>query len=229
MSSTAPIAQLPSYLSVTGYMITTIKLDAVPGLRMYALGLRFKDLPDDPWTKRFNAFKVGDPSAVKAGAATLAFAMKHAPWKPRRRVILGAISSKDTKLSPKAPVFALCQYISNALDWEWRQEIVEKKRHKSLHTITTSGFDRDAAVKDVYAVTKLAGEPGTVMIFDDLVTRGATAGDIKRAFEQVNPGWNFASIALAKNERAGYWADKGVVISNSHMSGTLLNIWKQNE
>ncbi|MDZ4818708.1 MAG: hypothetical protein SGJ20_07020 [Planctomycetota bacterium] len=196
---------------------------------MFALGLRFKDRPEDPWTKRFNAFKAGDHGAVKAGAATLAYALKNANWKPRRRVILGAISSKDIELSSKSPVDALCRHLSVALDWEWRQDIIKKKPHKSLHTITASCHDRDAEVKDAYTVSALGDEPGMVMIIDEFVTRGATSGEIKRAFSKENPGWCFACIALAKTEGVGYWRDKGIVISNSHIPDSLLKVWEQNE
>ncbi len=208
-----------------GGMISTTSLDCSPGLKLLAVGFRLTDKADDLWSQRFNSFKSGDKNAVNAGARTLVAALQTLRFASKRRLLLGAISSKDTHLGSATPVNALCRSMAEAFDWEWPQEILSKHPHKSLHTIKSGGSARDAEVSNTYTCAKIGGGTGIAMIVDDFATRGATAGDIQRAFLAANPGWEFRSVTLAKTERIAFWEDKGG-ISNSHVPEFLAKVWR---
>ena len=213
--------QLFRGFQVTGQMMYALRLDR--GNSLYALGFRFSDMTQEPWTARFLAVKGRQPRAMRASAVTMAEAVGSLDFRAWGRVVLvGAISSQDETLAAGAPVSLLCNAISQAKGWEWKQDILRKRRHRSIHTLRGGAAQRDAEVNGVYSAAKIGGAVGTIAIVDDFTTRGSTASDIERAVTEANPGWRYLSFALGKNEKAGYLSDG---ISNAHVPPALSAIW----
>jgi hypothetical protein len=221
---------LPHGFKKCGALIHTKSLDYGGhgvDLGLYTLGFKLKDNTAEPWTSRFVDFKAGHQPAVRAGAATLATALQSLNFAGWGRVVtLGAISSGDTTLSPNSPVHSLCETVSRAQRWEWVQDVLTKRMHRSLHNLRGGFGERDAEVMHAYSATKIAGNPGIVVIIDDFLTRGATAADIRRAINSSNPGWHFACLSLGKTETMGFWRERwNFSISNSHIPLSLSTVW----
>lgn len=215
-----PQSPPPKHFHRLGHLLYTERLDGAKH-RLYAVGFRFKDVADDPWTARFNRFKERDPSAVRSGVAVLQRALNSINFHGRR-VLLGAISSSDTRLAADCPVHALCAGIAVSKKWEWPQEILAKREHTSLHSLKTAA-ERERQITGAYVAGVLGGPLGTVMIVDDFVTRGSTAAEIARAVLATNPGWKFTLVALGKNETVSYWNNR---ISNAHVPLILERTWE---
>jgi hypothetical protein len=214
-----PHAPLPGKFQMVGKLMYTDQLDGSE-YPLFAVGFRFKDASDDPWTERFNLFKDRDAKAVRAGVAVLQRGLDSITFHGRR-VLVGAISSSDTELAATCPVRALCVGIAKSKGWEWPQKILTKRAHKSLHRLKTVA-EREAAIDGAYTAEVIGGPAGTVMIVDDFVTRGSTAADVARAILIHNPGWKFKLISLAKTETVKYWGDN---ISNVHIPLSLDQTW----
>ncbi len=222
MPDDTPALKAPPGYSVKGKMLVKDRLDRAD-FRFYTLGFKLTDMPGDEWSARFKQFKDRSPVAVRAGAATICEALDSINFPAERRyVLLGAISSGDKELVAGCPVHALCDAISRSKKWEWPQHVLSKRVHKSIHSIKTGAWDRDAEVANAYTADQIGGKVGVVVIVDDFVTRGSTAAEIKRAVLAANPGWDFRCLALGKTEKSEYWKGE---ISNSHIPNRLATVW----
>ena len=188
-----------------------------------AIGWRFTDKSDDPWTTRFNAVKAGDLRSIRAAQATLVHAVKGFTFgRAGLGLVVGAISSSKDHLESKDPVWQLGASIAGALHVSWRPDVLKKKPHKSLHYLN-SAAERAAEVKGVYSASEFAGNC-SVLIVDDFVTRGDTFADIARALKSAVAGpVTVYGLALAKTENLAFPPNFG--ISNNHVPLDLEQIW----
>jgi hypothetical protein len=217
---------MPPVFQPIGHMMYFATLDAANSPPLLCLGFRFTDDGGEAWTARFNAFKRREPAAVEGGARALSRAFDTIDMKPDgvRVVVVGAISSADVALADKAPVRRLGEVVAARKKWEWRPDLLQKRVHASLHGLRGGAAERHAAVAGAYTSARVGGPAGKFLIVDDIATRGDTTGEIKRALLQANPGWTACGAALAKSDRASFWADRGG-ISNGHVPDALRAAW----
>ena len=208
-----------------GVMGRLLHLKRLPvgDLSLITVGFRITDRPKEKWTRRFNRFKYGEPSAVRAATRTFCAAVEDfLPSGNPRLVVVSSVSSGQNIVQHDTPAAILASALAGSRGWEWLPHHVTKDRHPSL-TRTASAADRDATVDGKYLAAPIGGEPGLVIIVDDFCTRGATLADIARAVRESNPGWKVQGASLAKAERAAYW--KGA-LTNAHIHDSLDATWR---
>lgn len=183
----------------------------------------------DHWTTRFLRFKEGQLNDMRGGAQVLNRAIQelltHLTFDARHTGLTTALSSGNTQADPKSVLFRVGKWLAEQNNLEWLPSLFTKEAHQSLHNLPV-GADRDAEVKDKYSCGRARGIR-QLIILDDFVTRGATLGDMTRAFKVSNPGTNVVGLALAKNEKATFAASHGVIVDNSHIPAEWDELWEQ--
>ena len=207
---------------VAGRLIRIFRLPA-SDLSLLTVGFRITDRPGEKWTRRFNRFKYGEPSA--ATAATRTFCAAFEDFRPAgnpRVVVVSSVSSGRNIVQHDTLASTLASALARSRGWEWLPHHVTKDRHPRITGIA-SAAERDATVDGVYLATPIGGEPGLVIVVDDFCTRGATLADIARAVRESNPGWKVQGASLAKAERAAYWKGE---LTNAHIPDLLDATWR---
>ena len=205
-----------------GRLIRIFRLP-VGDLSLLTVGFRLTDRPGEKWTRRFNRFKRGEPSDVRAATRTFCAAFEgFRPAGNPRVVVVSSVSSGQNIVQHDTPASRLASALAASRAWEWLPHHVTKDRHPSLTGIA-SAADRDATVDGKYLAAPIGGEPGLVIVVDDFCTRGATFADIARAIRESNPGWKIQPVSLAKTERAVYWKDE---LTNAHIPDVLDATWR---
>ena len=195
----------------------------VGDLGLLTVGFRITDRPGEKWTRRFNQFKYGEPTAARAATRTFCAAFEDfRPAGNPRVVVVSSVSSGQNIVQSDTPASTLAYALAQSRGWEWLPHHVTKDRHPSLTGIASAG-KRDAAVDGVYLASAIGGEPGLVIVVDDFCTRGATLADIARAIRESNPGWQIQPASLAKAERAAYWKGE---LTNAHIPDELDAAWR---
>ena len=208
---------------VEGGRLIRINRLPVGDLGLLTVGFRFTDRPGEKWTRRFNRFKYGEPSAARA--ATRTFCAAFAGFRPAgnpRVVVVSSVSSGQNIVQHDTPASTLASALARSRAWEWLPHHVTKDRHPRI-TGLASAAERDATVDGVYLATPIGGDPGLVLVVDDFCTRGATLADIARAVRESNPGWEVQAASLAKAERAAYWKGE---LTNAHIPDFLDATWR---
>ena len=207
---------------VAGRLIRFYRLP-VGDLGLLTVGFRFTDRPGEKWTRRFNRFKYGDPSAARAATRTFCAAFEDfRPAGNPRVVVVSSVSSGHIIAEYDTPASRLACALARSRDWEWRPGVITKDPHPRITGIA-SAAERDATVDGVYLATPIGGDPGLVLVVDDFCTRGATLADIARALRESNPGWKVQPVSLAKAERAAYWQGE---LNNAHIPDVLDATWR---
>ncbi len=200
-----------------------IKRLPVGDLGLLTVGFRITDRPGEKWTRRFNRFKYGEPSATRAATRTFCAAFEDfRPAGDPRVVVVSSVSSGNIIAEHNTPASTLASALARSRGWEWRPGVITKDRHPRITGIG-SAAQRDATVDGVYLAAAIGGEPGLVLIVDDFCTRGATLADIARAVRESNPGWEVQPASLAKVERAAYWKGE---LTNAHIPDVLDAVWR---
>ena len=195
----------------------------VGDLGLLTVGFRITDRPGEKWTRRFNRFKYGEPSAAKAATRTFCAAFEDfRPAGDPRIVVVSSVSSGQNIAQHDTPASMLASALARSRAWEWRPGVITKDRHPRI-TGLPSAAKRDATVDGVYLAAPIGGDPGLVLVVDDFCTRGATLADIARAIRESNPGWRVQAASLAKVERAAYWKGK---LTNAHIPDFLDATWR---
>ena len=208
--------------AVVGRLIRINRLP-VGDLGLLTVGFRITDRPDEKWTRRFNRFKYGAPTAAKSATRTFCAAFEgFRPAGNPRVVVVSSVSSRHMIVEYDTPASRLASALARSHAWEWRPGVITKELHPRISGIP-SAAERDATVDGVYLATPLGGEPGLVLVVDDFCTRGATLTDIARAIREFNPGWQIQPVSLAKTERAAYWQGE---LTNAHIPDELDAAWR---
>ena len=213
---------MPPNFEVVGRLIRINHLD-VGDLSLLTVGFRITDQRDEKWTARFNRFKSSDAPAIEAAIRTFCTAFHNVRYPGDHRVVVvSAISSRHTSVVPRTPAARLGKALADSRGWEWHVGLLSKRLHPSLSSMS-SAPDRDSTVNGIYSASRIAGDPGVVLIVDDLCTRGATLADIARAIRQSNPEWRVRAASLAKTERAEFWQG---TLTNAHIPEVLDSAWR---
>ena len=175
-----------------------IKRLPVGDLGLLTAGFRFTDRPNENWTRRFNRFKYGEPTAARAATRTFCAAFEgfHPTGGPRV-VVVSWISSGQNIVQYDTPASTLASELALSRGWEWPPHHIIKDEHPRIS--------------------------GLVLVVVDFCTRGATLADIARATLESNPGWQIQPVSLAKAERAAYWTGK---LTNAHIPDFLDATWR---
>ncbi len=185
----------PGKYVVDGRLIRIYRLP-VGDLGLLTVGFRITDRPGEKWTRRFNRFKYGEPTAAKAATRTFCAAFEgFRPAGNPRVVVVSSVSSGQNIVQSDTPASTLAYALAQSRGWKWLPHHVTKDRHPRLTGIA-SAAERDATVDGAYLAAPIGGEPGLVIVVDDFCTRGATLADIARAIRDSNPGWEVQPASL---------------------------------
>ena len=207
---------------VAGRLLRVNRLP-VGDLGLLTVGFRFTDRPYEKWTRRFNRFKYGEPTAARAATRTFCAAFEDfRPAGNPRVVVVSSVSSGQNIVQHDTPASTLACALARSRAWEWLPTHITKDRHPRISSLA-SAAERDATVDGVYLAAAIGGVPGLVLVVDDFCTRGATLADIARAIRESNPGWEVQPATLAKAERADYWKGK---LTNAHIPDFLDATWR---
>jgi predicted amidophosphoribosyltransferase len=195
----------------------------------HTVAWRFTDESNDPWTRRINAFKDNHAPALNGAARVLQVAipalLSHYRWKPEMTAVTAALSSGDTRSVPIKALPRVGRYVSTRLGMRWLPDILSKQAHRRLHDIRKAE-DRDSEVDNAnYVCTPINGTVRRILVLDDIVTRGTTFDNIRKAIRSTNREVAVFPIALGKSEKKSYAASLGRTISNEHIPPDWQRLW----
>lgn len=205
-------------------------MDNLRNFHVYCLAWRFTDNPADPWTRRMNAFKEGEPRAVRAACAVMLQATSRIRWGQagRRFSLVSAIPHAGTVLPQTAALFQLGQTVATNNGWEWEPNALSKAPHQSLHNMRGGGTARDAEVAGKY-VARVGFNSDFILILDDFTTRGSTIREIARALRVQCPNAVIDGLVLGKTERQTFAADRGLDLNNDHIPADYAALWDRTQ
>ena len=204
-------------------------LDALEaGTPAHVLAWRFKDDTDEAWTKRLNAFKNQERAALAGAVRVLVGAipplMARNGWLVAETAMTAALSSNDTQSIPAKPLPRVGRAVAASLGLRWLPDILTKDAHRKLHTIGPAA-DRDAELaKANYKCVQVTGAQ-RILVFDDLITRGATFTSISQAIKEQNRSLKVYPIALGKPETKSYASSLGKELTNEHVPARWATLW----
>lgn len=197
--------------------------DLDDSVKVLTVGWRFKDLPCDPWSSRFMAFKTNDPDAVRRACAVVPPYLKPTLAGLGRAVtVVCALGHADTSISAAGPVAKLGKAIAATMGWNFQPGLLTHKPHAKLATAGALSKRIDIA-KNSYT-SKRPPDP-TVLVVDDLVTSGTTIREIAQAVTSARSGTKVRAFAIAKNESHKFAAEHGVALNNDHIAPAILKKW----
>lgn len=190
------------------------------------LGYRFTDDGAELWTRFVNRFKEKDPAVVQRASQALAQSVAQLSFKRTPVMVVPVLPSGATAAPANHPVTQLAAAIGRLPGFVPALNLLSKRAHKPLHGIYDAGA-RDAEVSGAYSARRLSEigvtACGTVLLVDDMFTRGATLNDAARAIRAANGAIPVYGVALAKTERKAYWNG---AIDNTHLDPMLQAIAK---
>ena len=207
-------------------------LDEDAGLaRAFTIGYRFTDDGAEAWTRRFNRFKNNSRPALCGGLqlfrAAVPRLVRQLGLDASRTVFLPALSSAETMASENGVLSVVTSECARAAGAGFVRDAVRKKAHQPLHQFYNA--DRRHAILEEAAYRSVRIEAGSVLVFDDLITRGATLSHIAQAILRANPRVTVYGVGLAKTERRGFWEQRGEEISNDHVPEVWTRAWESGE
>ena len=208
-------------------------LDECCGLtQAFTIGYRFTDDHADPWTCRFDRFKAKDRGAVRGGVTVMAYAVRDLVrglgLDASKTVFVPALSSAETVASEKGVLWRMTQSCAQFAGAGFAGDAITKKAHRPLHKSFTVNSRRKILDMAGFKSNKILAD--NILIFDDLITRGATMSRIALAMLHPNPQLNIYGVALGKTERWSYiksWI--GIALSNDHVPEKWDRLWRKGE
>ena len=125
------------------------------------------------------------------------------------------------------PVIA--RYCANKCGAGFAPNLLRKRSHEKLHGQIRTAEEREAILS---SAGYMSGSVTTssVVVVDDLITRGSTLCAIARAIKQRNPGVAVYGLALAKNDRQSFLMDFGhEYYTNGHIPSEWNVKWEECE
>lgn len=183
--------------------------------RAYVLGYRFKDDSGELWTRRFNAFKAGEKSALRGGLAAMNALLQTIAPPPGPIVVVGIPGSAETMLGDKKPVAWLAKLV--AIRWKGTLDLklIAKDPHEPIHSKYQTDERNAILDKANYRLAHNGSHATTYVIVDDFLTRGDTAQRIMTTIGTTVPEAKFWAVAMAKNEGLAYWRQQGTELTNN--------------
>lgn len=198
----------PNKPDESAVLIPIKTLDACQsGLLVYTIGwyVSQKSGVSDEWSERIIRFKDRDSKAIKGCARVLRVAAKKIlsihGLDPETTGLLSALSSGDVATNPESSLHKAGKFVAQYCGIQWRPDALTKKPHRKLAHIKGPKA-RDNEVKEKYQCKKLEGIRH-IIVMDDIVTRGATLGEIERAVQESNPSVEVIGLTLGKTNLNG--------------------------
>lgn len=208
-------------------------LDNAPNIDcVFCIGYRIRDDPDEAWTKFVNQVKQGERSAVERAGRALSEALRSVSLSRGPYAVCPILGSADQVANPRSAVSVIQQYLCsielNDRDGGAHRftdcfDLLSKSRPTRQLKSLQDHLARDSEIAGAFEATSLeshgASECGTVVMIDDIVTRGSTMSDAARAIRLMNPDVRVIGLALAKAESKQRWGDS---LSNAHIEPNVL-------
>jgi len=216
---------MPPHSKVIGRFLYFQRLDRSNALSgALCLGYRFTDEGEELWTRFVNRFKEKEPVAVQRASQILAESVGLLSFMRRPVVVVPVLPSGATSAAADHPVTLLAAAIAKLSGFVPAMNLLSKRIHRPLHGIYDADT-RDAEVGGAYAARRFPDigitAVGTVILVDDMCTRGATFNDAARAIRAANGSRAVYGVALAKTERKSYWNG---AIDNGHLDPALKRV-----
>ena len=198
----------PIKLGKSPRLISILELDATQSdLPVYAIGyyISQRSGKSDEWSDRIIRFKNRNQTDIKGGVRVLREAAKEIlslhGLDPKTTGLLSALSSKDVAADPTSSLQRVGKFVAEYCEIQWLPDALTKKSHRKLAHMRGPEA-RDNEVTGKYQCKKLDGIQ-QIIIMDDIVTRGATMGEIERAVTASNPSVRAIGLALGKTNPDG--------------------------
>jgi hypothetical protein len=219
---------VPTWNPVAGWMhfrALTASGTAVP---VYTLAWRIEDHPDE-WSTRLVGFKSNLLADVRGASRVLCVAlpalMKALRLNAEKTGLTVALSSAGRRINMQAALARIGKWLSEQLGIQWIPDIFAKEPHRALHLLS-GGSERDSEVHGKYTARNPV-DVEVLFVLDDLVTRGATFNEMRRALHENHPNLRVIGIALGKNERKDFAEYFGVKVDNSHVPTEWGQLWSK--
>ena len=208
--------------------ISSVELDShitYGGLlfNMYCLCYRFKYEDTEKWTGIIGKCKACDKEYLKPTLQLYqekcSFLKDHIVYPA---IGIGAIRANKKLLESGDPVYIIGECLSKFLEVSWEPMIIHKRPHRRLQDIRDAD-KRDKEVCNAYRTENIPEDVNTVVIYDDVCTRGATIKSIVRCIRGTNRKRRirFIALALAKAENREYHAMMGRYLTNDHLKESV--------
>ncbi len=204
-------------------------LHALEGnLGVHVLAWRDTDNPNDPWDRRIINFKDGHSMAIQGACEIMVMVfsdlLQRLNTQHHKVGLVTALSHDDTHTDKTKPLSKLANSLTREFNnLCWLPNILQKDRHEKL--LAQTGEERDREIQGKYRCGELPDNIQSIIIIDDLTTRGATFSEIARAIKERNSRAEIHLVALGKNYSSNYMSK---VMSNKHIEGRfseIENIW----
>lgn len=183
-------------------------------VQIYALGYRFRDDFDDPWTERFNSVKYAGPLDICAVPDVISkmtrvlneaivSLMNDLRISPLNTAFIAAIPSQETEAKDTDVVAYLTKESAENTGAVYLPHALSKKPFESMHKLGLNQEQR-LQVQEMADYRCRAIEQRTVFIFDDVTTSGSTLEAIANAVQSSNPRVEVIGVALAKAANIEY-------------------------
>ena len=199
---------------------------------VFTVGYRLEDLPDEPWTARFTAFKFNCEPALAQGATALMAAAAQSmvdglALERNRTVFVSAMRSDETRaaedgilatLARRSAAAAGCRYLPGALSKSPHLPTGRGRLDPEFRVLLVEGAD--------YRSTPVDADQ--IIVVDDLIATGKTLELAALAIRDANPGVAVYGFALAKTgwqSLMRLWY--GQEVSNDHIPACWEKLWNQ--
>ena len=172
---------------------------------VFCVGYRFSDDTEDKWTAQVNQFK-NDACALSNKCEEVMIRTMRDIGSPEKTIfVVPILGSSDVKTIDTKPVSRMARAIGELDGYQYCSNLLYKtERCQRWHTIHGAN-NRDAEVEGKYfshSFRELGlNKPNSVLLVDDIVTRGTTMNDAARAIKKSNGSVVVNGVALAKAER----------------------------
>lgn len=184
------------------------------------------DNNDEPWTRRFYAFKNGDRQAIR-------FAKQVMPRMARRFLadnqisassvtFVPALRSRESKADKDGVLSKIARVCAKKCGAQFDRKLLRKKPHPDLRS------------RGIWERRKILSEAGyysdhpdtsLVVIVDDFLTTGLTLCAITEAIKSARPDVHVYGLALAKNEYANRVISNAST-PNDHIRPSWMKRWR---
>lgn len=203
-------------------------LDENAGLaRAFTICYRITDDSSDVWTDRINRFKNKQCLALRCGTAVISKAvpdlLSGLGLGAASTTFVPALSSSEIVASDSGVLWKMTKYCAQVVKVGFVGDAITKNAHEPLHK-TFDSSKRQAILDGAnYKSGMIVAD--NIVIFDDVITRGATMSHIARAILEENSAVKIYGVALGKAERRQYWKQYDEDISNDHVPQVWDRIW----
>ena len=220
--------------SLLGGCLAFDELDSGPEIdRAFAIGYRFLDVRTELWTGRFTRFKERKRKSLRAGARILGNAapmiLSELGLAGKGVTFVPALSSGETVASEDQVLPVIARLCAKRCGAGFALDLLRKNPHERLHGETRTAEERESILSSA-GYTSGSVTTSSVVVVDDLITRGSTLCTIASAIKQRNPGATVYGLALARNDRHGYLMRLGhVYYTNDHIPSEWDEIWEEED